>query len=43
LYHIAETDPSFPKRIKFGPRYSGYRRESLDAWLRMKEEQAGSA
>lgn len=37
LYDIAEIDPDFPRKIVFSKRCVGWRRESLDAWLRAKE------
>jgi len=37
LYNIAETDPTFPRKIVFSKRYVGWRRESLEHWLRLKE------
>ena len=37
LYNIAETDPTFPRKIVFSKRFVGWRRESLEAWLRDKE------
>jgi predicted DNA-binding transcriptional regulator AlpA len=37
LYNIAAADPAFPRKIVFSPRCVGWRRESLDAWLRAKE------
>lgn len=39
LYNIAETDPSFPRKIVFSKRYVGWSRESLMQWLRSKEVQ----
>lgn len=40
FYTLAETDPNFPRRIVFSARCVGWRRESLDAWLKAKEETA---
>ena len=37
LRYIAEQDSSFPRKITFSPRCVGWRRESLDAWLKDKE------
>ena len=37
LYNIAEADPKFPRKIVFSRRCVGWRRESLDAWLKAKE------
>lgn len=37
LYNIAERDPDFPRKLVFSPRCVGWRRESLDAWLKAKE------
>lgn len=40
LYNIAESDPTFPRKIVISRRYVGWRRESLIDWLRAKEAQA---
>jgi len=37
LYNVERADPTFPKKIRFSKRCVGFRRESLDAWLRAKE------
>ncbi len=37
LYNIAETDPTFPRKIVISKRYVGWRRESLENWLLQKE------
>lgn len=37
LYNIAEQDPTFPRRIVFTARCVGWRKESLDEWLKQKE------
>jgi predicted DNA-binding transcriptional regulator AlpA len=36
LDHLSETDPTFPKRIYFGNRWTGYRRKNLLAWIEAK-------
>ena len=41
LYTISENDPDFPRKIVISTRCVGWRRESLDAWLLAKENQAG--
>lgn len=33
VYRLEAADPTFPRRIKFGPRYSGYRIDELQRWL----------
>ena len=40
LYNIAESDPDFPRKIVFSARCVGWRRESLEQWLREKEQAA---
>lgn len=40
LYYIAESDPDFPRKIVLSSRCVGWRRESLEAWLRAKEIEA---
>jgi len=40
LYHLAEVDPEFPRKIVFSARCVGWRRSSLDAWLHDKEASA---
>lgn len=40
LYNIAERDETFPRKLVFSRRCVGWRRESLDAWLRAKEGEA---
>jgi len=37
LYTIAKNDPKFPVKIIFTKRCVGYRRESLDEYLKIKE------
>jgi predicted DNA-binding transcriptional regulator AlpA len=37
LYNIAALDPDFPRKIKFSRRCVGWRRESLENWLKEKE------
>ena len=38
LWRLEQTDPDFPKKIRFSPRVCGYRREDLDAYLQRKAE-----
>jgi prophage regulatory protein len=38
LYTLAEIDPTFPRKIVFTARCVGWRKESLDEWLKQKEE-----
>jgi len=38
LHKLSESDPTFPRKIRFSARYVGYRKESLDNWLKEKEE-----
>lgn len=37
LWRLGERDPSFPKKIKMGPRLCFYRKSDLDTWLRQQE------
>lgn len=37
LYNLAETDPSFPRKIIFTSRCVGWRKESLEQWMEDKE------
>lgn len=37
LYQLSETDPNFPRKIVFSARCVGWRRESLEQYLRTKE------
>ncbi|WFM73314.1 AlpA family phage regulatory protein [Halomonas sp. CKK8] len=37
LYELNECDPRFPRKIVLGSRCVGWRRESLDKWLREAE------
>lgn len=37
LYHLAEFDPNFPRKIVFSSRCVGWSREALDEWLTAKE------
>lgn len=36
LDHISETDPTFPRRITLGNRWTGYRRKDLLKWIEYK-------
>lgn len=38
LYNLAEADPDFPRKIIFSARCVGWRKESLDQWLKLKEQ-----
>lgn len=38
LYNLSEQ-PGFPRKIYLSARCVGYRKESLDAWSRAKEQQ----
>jgi len=38
LWRLEQTDPDFPKKIRFSPRCCGYRRSDLDAYLKLKVE-----
>lgn len=33
VYRLEASDPTFPRRIKFGPRFSGYRVDELERWV----------
>lgn len=37
---IHDTDPSFPRKIRLGPRCVGFMRRDLIAWLELKARQA---
>lgn len=37
IYNLSEFDPTFPRKIVFTPRCVGWRRESIDEWLKAKE------
>jgi len=39
LHFLSESDPDFPQKIRLSRRCVGFRRESLDAWLKLKEQQ----
>lgn len=41
LHELHETDPTFPRKIRFSTRCVGWRRADLDAWLEMRARQAG--
>jgi len=38
LWRLEQTDPNFPKKIRFSPRCCGYRRSDLDTYLQQKLE-----
>ncbi|GKT12612.1 MAG: hypothetical protein ISEC1_P1591 [Thiomicrorhabdus sp.] len=38
LDHLSETDPTFPKKISLGNRWTGYRRVDLMAWIESKAQ-----
>jgi predicted DNA-binding transcriptional regulator AlpA len=40
LWRLEQTDPAFPRKIKFSSRVCGFRREDLDAYLAKKAEVA---
>src|SRR5699024_131433 len=40
LFEIANTDPSFPKQIRYSKRCVGWRRVAVDAWLETMERAA---
>ena len=40
LYDLSERDPDFPRKLVFSSRCVGWRRESLDEWLAIKEAKA---
>lgn len=40
VYILSETDPRFPRKIVFGPRCVGWRRASLDHWMKQREAAA---
>lgn len=37
LHYLSETDPTFPRKIRFSARCVGFLKESLDSWLVAKE------
>jgi prophage regulatory protein len=37
LHFLSETDPTFPRKIRFSARCVGWRKTSLDSWLEAKE------
>ena len=37
LHFLSETDPTFPRKIRFSARCVGWRKESLDTYLAAKE------
>lgn len=38
LHSLTETDPTFPRKIRFSARCVGYLKKSLDSWLIAKQE-----
>ncbi len=40
LWRLEQTDPDFPRKIRFSARVCGFRREDLDAYLQRKVEAA---
>jgi predicted DNA-binding transcriptional regulator AlpA len=40
LWRLEQTDPDFPRKIKFSARVCGYRMTDLDAYLAKKAEVA---
>jgi len=40
LHELHESDPDFPRKIRFSPRCVGWRKADLDAWLDIKAKQA---
>ena len=40
LWRLGNTDPDFPKKIKFAPRVCGYKIADIDAYLAKKAEQS---
>ena len=40
LHHLSETDPTFPRKIRFSARCVGFLKESLDNWLEDKQKGA---
>jgi len=38
LHRLAETDPTFPRKIVISRRCVGYRVDALDDWLSQKEK-----
>ena len=38
LHFLSETDPTFPRKIRFSPHCIGWRKESLDTWIVDKEK-----
>lgn len=43
LHELHETDPTFPRKIRFSTRVVGWRKADLDAWLEQKARQAKGA
>jgi len=41
LHKIAEQDPDFPRKIRLSSRCVGWRKQDLDAWLKVKAERGG--
>lgn len=40
LDELHETDPTFPRKIRYSNRCVGWRKADLDAWLEQKARQA---
>jgi len=38
LQHIAETDPTFPRKVRISSRHVGFLKSSIDRWLASKEQ-----
>lgn len=44
LYRWIDEDPTFPPRIRIGPRTVAFRRNDVDSWLESRtEEKVGSS
>ncbi len=39
IYRLEETDPDFPKKVRFTSRCCGFLRDDLDAYLIKKRDQ----
>ncbi|NVD36821.1 helix-turn-helix transcriptional regulator [Marinobacter lutaoensis] len=42
LNDLAETDPTFPRKIRISPRCVGWTRGQLDAWLESKAQEVSA-
>lgn len=40
FFHLAKNDPTFPKKLRFGPQMTGYLTAELVAWALSKREVA---